>query len=1410
MEPNFALVFAATAWGSKHGGINALNSDLALHIAKYGGKKVKVSCLVPQSDPDDFIAAKKMGVRLVQVPALDRDPLGAAAWLASQPEDVAALSADETFVVGHDVFTGEFACALARSMRNWRSCVFVHMDYAAYDSLRGQPRATTIKDDKSRAQGRVIEMADVVASVGPKLFHAANRLGARSATLYQFVPGLGAQPRTLELVRDRAFHAFISGRLDPWNDVVKQGILAVAGFARAIKLIEQANQRESVRDAVLNVFGVDLEDGPPPNQAFTLRAVAETLAERVISINAHPFTTDRQAMHSVLSAQHASLFTSLHDGFGLSGWEAVENTVPLVLTKNCGLSMLLESHNLEHLAKSIDIRFGLDYQKLAASTTNNSRHASLMNLKNAEADRYIKALYEPDVNLVAEALKDIWLNYEVATANSVELRSQLLSAGYSWQVVVDKFLNWLRASRRTQQQDLFHVASSKSADDQSSGDPANPTATSPAHSYLAETQRSQPKLDEAEAKPLDVFEEALRDMSNEFVDRYIHNSVASDLNALDQLDGAFSKLVKLRGADLDFPARQVVATLLSPSSRRGIVHFSAYSGSGREQFIALVYLMLKAASDNRNDIFPVVLDRQQETRPGWSIDSRVTEYLRRHDIAATGKRYIVLIVGNRHWPAKLREEPARNLSRLNEWLTKNCTSILVISGRSKRANADLANAETGRMYEIVGQSLDDEAMRGVLSIAASADGVDLNQALFEAASVALRRMCRQHRCEPDVFVARQVLLSITSNGPQHDSLGSLVTGFVDTFVRRLLAANGGQDVGTEAGAAAVSMTVRQLASTHYSVFASQSAKKLKAREPRQTSLGENMGGGNDIESGLLELIRTHRTIRDWLVATEVFYSFVDYGAIHRRSESRAESISARLDHVFPSRITAFLRDYLEHGPSEDLSDALAAVSSHLLDSSGMPNRSQPQRRRPAGVNIRNRKFMTTCAYIAGRAKGLTTRAEMKRDLEQVGRSVAYDIDDFRRVRLLVTQAAEANAPAIRRWAKALFGLFGIEMQVQDHQISALLERTERELLLLQRGIFISRAMLGDTDAAETYVSQLMNHYAHDDLNRGFHREYYGDLDFSPTEPLLSDDKSLTICRRTLSALMTELPTLPANAPMAQIQLYTIASLARPRNVRAAMPTSELVDVRHFLANEVLRHPGILGALKDFLEATISEIDCGKYALEAYIDDLYEIKFQKRAGWKKSAPSESVAAHLYMTERLVELFVSKADVLVSKTRVMELVRTHDIGEAIASDFRDRDKGSVEEARESSAVRRIANIGVLTESDEFMQLADNYQRFESVKNLPPTLVTAETFANDIDRLDLLIQFYRYLRENGKVEDELDFRKSISLDRFRTSPIRDCASRFTEYFSSDLAVRSQDKRIETRLWPKDVPRICRIDAV
>jgi glycosyltransferase involved in cell wall biosynthesis len=331
---NPAIVFIATDWGYKHGGINSVNRDLCSAVALALGKSYQVVCVALRGDQAAIVDAQDAGVRLL--PLLDAasdarfEPHRATEIISKVEKEVGT---DVSWWIGHDVITGEVALACKAALGYGMTAIVHHMNYDAYISYK------IGNSSKSRAkvnsQLKLLNSADVVIAIGPKLLDSAldKTRNNHIVRVVELTPGLA---NTTGLALPHRFSAVTFGRLDG-NDEIKQARLATAAFGAAVGL--PGDPLGS--DPTLTVIGLSSDHNDTEHRE--LASLAEDHASRAVHVHGWPYIEDRRELLKHLQSHSACMMLSLHEGFGLTGWEAIAAEVPLILTENSGVHRMIDN-----------------------------------------------------------------------------------------------------------------------------------------------------------------------------------------------------------------------------------------------------------------------------------------------------------------------------------------------------------------------------------------------------------------------------------------------------------------------------------------------------------------------------------------------------------------------------------------------------------------------------------------------------------------------------------------------------------------------------------------------------------------------------------------------------------------------------------------------------------------------------------------------------------------------------------------------------------------------------------------------------------------------------------------------------------------------------------------------------------
>src|SRR5713226_4479936 len=132
------LVFLADAWGTRFGGINSFNFDLAGALAKsLVGRRLEVLCVITTDATQEGLEyARECGVRLIT--ARGANPTGLGAEDAEALVQAVTRDARRSRVlwwIGHDTVTGG-AAVRAAQLGGGQCAVIHHMSYIDYMSYK--------------------------------------------------------------------------------------------------------------------------------------------------------------------------------------------------------------------------------------------------------------------------------------------------------------------------------------------------------------------------------------------------------------------------------------------------------------------------------------------------------------------------------------------------------------------------------------------------------------------------------------------------------------------------------------------------------------------------------------------------------------------------------------------------------------------------------------------------------------------------------------------------------------------------------------------------------------------------------------------------------------------------------------------------------------------------------------------------------------------------------------------------------------------------------------------------------------------------------------------------------------------------------------------------------------------------
>ncbi|WP_374568579.1 radical SAM protein [Ideonella sp.] len=333
----YVVVCIATRWGSALGGINVFNTGLAQGFASVLPKPGQCFCVV-----QEFPAAEpEAKVKLLKPEKWELAPITDVVF--QQVETLPLRDIEEVLIIGHDIHTGTLAIDCAKQLKaRWprgtkvRSAVISHMSYLEYARRKGQ--ALTEVLNKSRSQHEIVASADHAFAVGPLLANSfqSSRIEHNDRVI-ALTPGAADIQAEPEKADSLTF--YIGGRLGLEDDTIKNGVLSVRAVIAAYETERKTGQvgRWTTRGHFY-ACGVD-----PAKDADLLSLLKKDAQKNAMFvIEATPFSDKQDEVHEHLARSDVAIMPSWHEGFGLTGWEAICAGVPLVCSSQSGLALLID------------------------------------------------------------------------------------------------------------------------------------------------------------------------------------------------------------------------------------------------------------------------------------------------------------------------------------------------------------------------------------------------------------------------------------------------------------------------------------------------------------------------------------------------------------------------------------------------------------------------------------------------------------------------------------------------------------------------------------------------------------------------------------------------------------------------------------------------------------------------------------------------------------------------------------------------------------------------------------------------------------------------------------------------------------------------------------------------------------
>lgn len=316
-------------------------------------------------------------------------------------------------------------------------------------------------------------------------------------------------------------------------------------------------------------------------------------------------------------------------------------------------------------------------------------------------------------------------------------------------------------------------------------------------------------------------------------------------------------------------------------------------------------------------------------------------------------------------------------------------------------------------------------------------------------------------------------------------------------------------------------------------------------------------------------------------------------------------------------------------------------------------------------------------------------------------------------------------------------------------------------LVLFRTISVSLVWLDCHKNQENFLKCIIFNEKLNQINRGFHLEYYGDKAYINGEsPTYADDDKISV-DKTMGHLINNINKGFSRSGDFNKSIYldiiTLFSIYQYR-----MEKKEVKDkyekILLDMADKILKSPKIQSkTIMNFI-ITVKEL-LPNNPYKNILDEIYQVKVEKRAGWiqRNVRCPESIADHMYGCYMLGVFFLPNninhcidyeiPDIdnyeLYSKDKILQMLLLHDLAESKTGDIVAQDKSDKDSEEES---KRFDYYEFLCSFPKIYALGNQ-------KNIWDEFVEKSTInakiANDIDKIEPLIQANIY-KNAGNIID------------------------------------------------------------
>ena len=316
-------------------------------------------------------------------------------------------------------------------------------------------------------------------------------------------------------------------------------------------------------------------------------------------------------------------------------------------------------------------------------------------------------------------------------------------------------------------------------------------------------------------------------------------------------------------------------------------------------------------------------------------------------------------------------------------------------------------------------------------------------------------------------------------------------------------------------------------------------------------------------------------------------------------------------------------------------------------------------------------------------------------------------------------------------------------------------------LVLFRTISVSLIWLDYFNNQENFLKCIIFNEKLNQINRGFHLEYYEDKAYINGEsPTYIDDDEISV-DKTMSHLISNINKgfskkgeFNKSVYLDIVTLFSIYQYRMERKEIKEKYEKILLDI----ANNILKSPKIQSKTIINYVTTVKEL-LSDNPYKLLVDEIYQVKDVKREGWvrRKIYLPESIADHMYSCYILGVFFLpNKIDHCIdyklsdidnykfySKDRILQMLLLHDLAEVKIGDIVTQEKGKKDSDKES---KRFDYYEFLCSFPKIYGLGNRKALWDEF--VEKATINAK-IANDIDKIEPVIQAYIYKKRGNEID-------------------------------------------------------------